>query len=106
MAGPPCDLHPDHGADFIIGVAATGEQMFLCQEGTAHFGLTLALETLDPAEIINAASALRAAPVNGETAEAPANKPARKRTPKAAKSKPPAESKQGLPETPPAADDR
>jgi hypothetical protein len=103
---PICELHGDHPADYIIGMVATGEQLFLCDEGAAHFGLTLALQKLDPAEIVNAAQALTATPANGATAEAPANKPARKRPTKAAKPKPATESKPGLSETPPAADDR
>jgi len=106
MAGiPSCEVHPDVECVYIVGMAASGEQLFLCDECGAHFGLTLALARLDPAEIINAASAIKLSPVNGDTAEAPANKPARKRTPKVKATKPPAEPEQGLPETAPAADD-
>jgi hypothetical protein len=107
MAGtPPCEVHSDRDAAYIVGMAETGEQLFLCVECGAHFGLTLALATLDPAEIINAASALTATPANGETGEAPANKPARKRAPKAPKPKPTTEPEPGAAETTPAADDR
>src|SRR5690349_11413194 len=97
---PACGLHPEHPATYVIGSIETGEQLFLCDEGTAHFGLTLALQTLDPAEIINAAQALKATPVNGDTAEAPANKPARKRAPKAAKPKPTPDNQPGGAEVP------
>jgi hypothetical protein len=107
MAGTPsCEIHTDTDAVYIIGMAETGEQLFMCRECGAHFGLTLALQLLDPAEIINAASALQATPANGESGEAPANKPARKRATKAAKPKPAAEPEPGAAETTPAADDR
>jgi hypothetical protein len=107
MSGTPtCEVHSDRDAAYIVGMAETGEQLFLCIECGAHFGLTLALATLDPAEIINAASALKTTPANGESGEAPANKPARKRAPKAPKPKPTNEPKPGAAETTPAADDR
>src|SRR5437588_623868 len=101
---PRCELNDELDAAYIIGMVATGEQLFLCDDHAAHFGLTLALQRLDPAEIVNAAQALKATATNGESGEAPANRPARKRATKAAKPKPPGGSKPGLPETPPAAD--
>jgi hypothetical protein len=107
MSGTPtCEVHADTDAVYIIGMAETGEQLFMCRECGAHFGLTLALQLLDPAEIINAASALKTTPANGESGEAPANKPARKRTPKAARPKPTSEPKPGVSEATPPADDR
>lgn len=103
---PRCELNDELDAAYIIGMVETGEQLFLCPAHGAHFGLTLALQLLDPAEIINAAQALKAQPANGASGEAPANSPARKRPAKAAKPKPSTEPKPRLPEAPPAADDR
>jgi hypothetical protein len=103
---PRCELNDELDAGYIIGMVETGEQLFLCPGHAAHFGLTLALQLLDPAEIINAAQALAATPAaNGATGEAPANKPARKRAAKA-KPKPATEPEPGLPETTPPADER
>lgn len=103
---PLCEVHSEREASYIVGMAETGEQLFLCVECGAHFGLTLALATLDPAEIVNAASAIKATPAaDGATPEAPANKPARKRTAKP-KPKPATEPESRLPEAPPTADQR
>jgi hypothetical protein len=103
---PRCELHNgEHDAAYIIGQVETGAQLFLCNEGAAHFGLTLALQILDPAEIINTAQAIGTKPA--DNGEAPADKPARKRAAKKT-SKPGArvEPEPGLPEAPAPADDR
>jgi hypothetical protein len=101
---PMCELHAgEHEAAYIIGMVDTGEQLYLCNEGAAHFGLTLALQVLDPAEIANAAQALLAAPANGETGDKPANRPARKSATKPA-SKSRAKPQPGLSKESPAAD--
>lgn len=103
---PRCEMNDDLDAAYVIGMVETGEQLFLCPGHAAHFGLTLALQSLDPAEIINAAQAIAAQPANGATGEAPANKPARKRPAKAKAAKPRRSPVEGLEEASPAADDR
>src|SRR5207248_7472346 len=97
---PACEIHSDVEAAYIIGDVQTGAQLFLCADCAAHFGLTLALQRLDPAEIANAAQAVGATPPQDGQPEAPANKPARKRRPKAAKPEPAAEPEPRLPEVP------
>jgi hypothetical protein len=102
---PRCELNDDQDAAYIIGMVETGEQLFLCAEHAAHFGLTLALQVLDPAEIINAAQAIGARPADNG-AEAPARKPGRKRAAKGpAQSTPERPEIPAVPEGPPAGDD-
>lgn len=102
---PTCELHNDHDADYIIGDVQTGAQLMLCTEGAAHFGLTLALANLDPAEIINAAQAIGATPPANGT-EGTGSKPARKRaTKKTSKPGTRTESQPGLSKEPPASVD-
>jgi hypothetical protein len=102
---PTCQLDDGLDAAYVVGLIDTGTQLFLCPGHAAHFGLTLALQLLDPAEIINAAQAIGAPPAaNGETGEAPANKPARKRATKAT-AKPKADDQPGGAQKPTPAND-
>lgn len=103
---PQCELNDELEAAYIIGMVATGEQLFLCAEHGAHFGLTLALQTLDPAEIVNAAQAIGATPPADGHPEAPANRPARKRPTNTRKERAHKPAPPGLAETPAAGDDR
>jgi len=103
---PTCELNDGLDAGYIIGMVDTGQQLFLCPGHAAHFGLTLALQLLEPAEIINAAQAIGATPPQNGQPEAPANKPARKRRAKATAPPPPADPQQGGAEEPTATDDR
>lgn len=53
-AGAHCDNHPEDEAHFIIGNADTGEQSWFCLPCTASFGLVMAVNFLDPNDVVKA----------------------------------------------------